>query len=142
MAQARGAIRRRGRIAENDHAHAVAAMPLPEPGAFAVEVPVAPAAIRARTRWQTMIADFHGIYEREYTYRLDAPVEIVGLHLIASAEIGKLEPVDAAEYRRRARKTQKGPPRRRLRDRGRRTRPTIYDAEKLEPGMELRTARP
>jgi N-methylhydantoinase A len=36
--------------------------------------------------------DFHDAYEREYTYRLDAPVEFVGLHLVAEAEIGNLEP--------------------------------------------------
>jgi N-methylhydantoinase A len=36
--------------------------------------------------------DFHDTYEREYTYRLDAPVEFVGLHLVAEAEIGNLEP--------------------------------------------------
>lgn len=35
-------------------------------------------------------ADFHETYEREYTYRLDAPVELVGIHLVASAEVGKL----------------------------------------------------
>ncbi len=34
---------------------------------------------------------FHEAYEREYTYRLDAPVEMVGIHLVASAEVGKLE---------------------------------------------------
>lgn len=33
---------------------------------------------------------FHETYEREYTYRLDAPVEMVGIHLVASAEVGKL----------------------------------------------------
>ncbi len=31
-------------------------------------------------------------YEREYTYRLDAPVELVTYHLIAMAEVDKLEP--------------------------------------------------
>ncbi len=35
-------------------------------------------------------ANFHDTYEREYTYRLDAPVEMVGVHLVASAEVGKL----------------------------------------------------
>lgn len=35
--------------------------------------------------------DFHETYEREYTYRLDAPVEMVGIHLVAKAEVGKLE---------------------------------------------------
>jgi N-methylhydantoinase A len=29
-------------------------------------------------------------YEREYTYRLNAPVEMVGLHVVATAEVGKL----------------------------------------------------
>ena len=33
---------------------------------------------------------FHETYEREYTYRLDAPVEMVGIHLVASGEVGKL----------------------------------------------------
>ena len=37
------------------------------------------------------IADaFHAAYEKEYTYRLEAPVEMVGIHLVASAEVGKL----------------------------------------------------
>ena len=34
---------------------------------------------------------FHQTYEREYTYRLNAPVEMVGIHLVASAEVGKLK---------------------------------------------------
>jgi N-methylhydantoinase A len=37
-------------------------------------------------------ASFHDSYEREYTYRLDAPVEFVGGHLVAVAEVGKLAP--------------------------------------------------
>jgi N-methylhydantoinase A len=35
---------------------------------------------------------FHSEYEREYTYRLEAPVELVGFHVVASADIGKLTP--------------------------------------------------
>jgi N-methylhydantoinase A len=35
---------------------------------------------------------FHAVYEREYTYRLDAPVEFVGTHVVAIAEVGKLTP--------------------------------------------------
>ncbi|MCL4121895.1 UNVERIFIED_CONTAM: hypothetical protein GTU68_004330 [Idotea baltica] len=39
----------------------------------------------------TQIADnFHALFEKEYTYRLDAPVEMVGIHLVARAEVGKL----------------------------------------------------
>jgi N-methylhydantoinase A len=37
---------------------------------------------------------FHATYEREYTYRLDAPVELVGLHLVAAVEVGKLVPAE------------------------------------------------
>jgi N-methylhydantoinase A len=35
---------------------------------------------------------FHASYEREYTYRLDAPIEFVGVHVVAVAEVGKLAP--------------------------------------------------
>ncbi len=34
-------------------------------------------------------ASFHESYEREYTYRLGAPVEMVGIHLVAAVEVGK-----------------------------------------------------
>jgi N-methylhydantoinase A len=37
---------------------------------------------------------FHDAYEREYTYRLDAPVEFVGAHVVAFAEVGKLAPAE------------------------------------------------
>lgn len=33
---------------------------------------------------------FHATYEREYTYRLAAPLEFVGLHVVATADVGKL----------------------------------------------------
>lgn len=79
-------------------------------------------------------ADFHEIYEREYTYRLDAPVEMVGLHLVARAEVGKLDmqpaPLGDADA---------GPA---LKDRRMvdyalegRHEATIYDGTKLRPGM-------
>ena len=32
-------------------------------------------------------ADFHAAYQLEYTYRLNAPVEMVGIHLVARAEL-------------------------------------------------------
>ena len=41
-------------------------------------------------RLSEIAAAFHETYEREYTYRLDAPVEMVGIHLVVSAEVGKL----------------------------------------------------
>jgi len=79
-------------------------------------------------------ADFHDTYEREYTYRLDAPVEMVGIHLIASAEVGKLSMVENPATDRPVREALKG--RRRVdyalegiheAD--------IYDGTRLDPGM-------
>jgi N-methylhydantoinase A len=81
-----------------------------------------------------MLDRFHAVYEREYTYRLPAPVEIVGLHLVASAEVGKLELERQAVTGASLAAALKG---RRsvdyalegihLAD--------IYDADRLEPGM-------
>jgi N-methylhydantoinase A len=39
-----------------------------------------------------ILEHFHTNYEREYTYRLAAPVELVTYHLIALAEVDKLTP--------------------------------------------------
>jgi N-methylhydantoinase A len=83
-----------------------------------------------------LIARFHAVHEREYTYRLDAPVEIVGLHLVASAEVGKLQlaPLPktgaslaaALKARRMVDYALEGA-----------HEADIYDAEKLEPGMSF-----
>ena len=84
---------------------------------------------------------FHDAYEREYTYRLDAPVEFVGAHVVAIAEVGKLEPAPLPATGRRAR-------RRARRDGARVDYATegvheaeIYDGELLEPGMASRGRR-
>ena len=58
-----------------------------------VEVELPPGELGADAA-QEIIEDFHAAYEREYTYRLDAPVEFVGVHLVASAEVGKLAPAE------------------------------------------------
>jgi N-methylhydantoinase A len=53
---------------------------------------------------------FRADYEREYTYRLDAPIELVGVHLVAIAEVGKLAPAELPRTGRtldRARKTRR-----------------------------------
>jgi N-methylhydantoinase A len=102
---------------------------------FAVEVPVAPGPF-GPDEMQAMIANFHVIYEREYSYRLNAQVDIIGLHLIASADIGKLEivplPVTGASIESAVK--------------GRRNvdyategihQATIYDGKKLEPGLQF-----
>jgi N-methylhydantoinase A len=87
-------------------------------------------------RLSAIEASFHETYEREYTYRLDTPVEMVGIHLVASAEVGKLtvkerQPTDAPES---------------AAVKGERDvdyalegihKAAIYDGTKLEPGMEF-----
>ncbi|WP_375552295.1 hydantoinase/oxoprolinase family protein [Rhodophyticola porphyridii] len=79
-------------------------------------------------------SDFHEAYEREYTYRLDAPVEMVGIHLVARAEVGKLT----------MRPAEIGPPEAKPALKGTRQvdyalegkhQADIYDGEKLAPGM-------
>ncbi|HEY0270217.1 MAG TPA: hydantoinase/oxoprolinase family protein, partial [Sphingomonas sp.] len=86
--------------------------------------------------FSAMVATFHQIYEREYTYRLDAAIEIVGLHVIALAEVGKLEIVTLPKTGARIEDAVKG---RRQVDYATEGvhEATIYDAEKLEPGMRF-----
>jgi N-methylhydantoinase A len=84
-----------------------------------------------------LIADsFHGSYEREYTYRLDAPIEFVGAHIVAIAEVGKLMPTplpvtgrslgDALKGRRQVDYATEGV-----------HEADIYAGELLEPGMRF-----
>jgi N-methylhydantoinase A len=102
---------------------------------FAVEVPIAPGPF-GPDEMKAMIANFHAIYEREYSYRLDAQVDIIGLHLIASADIGKLEIVPLPVTGASITSAVKG-----RRDVDYATEgihaATIYDGEKLEPGMRF-----
>jgi N-methylhydantoinase A len=87
-------------------------------------------------RLSAIEADFHETYEREYTYRLKAPVELVGIHLVASAEVGKLtmkeRPLGSAD----ASPAVKGERKVDYALEGIHT-AIIYDGEKLEPGMRL-----
>jgi len=79
-------------------------------------------------------AAFRDTYEREYTYRLKAPVEMVGIHLVASAEVGKLTLRELPATGTPASQAQKGE-----RDVDYALegihRATIYDGDKLESGM-------
>jgi N-methylhydantoinase A len=77
---------------------------------------------------------FHRSYEREYTYRLDAPVEFVAAHLVAVAEVGKLEPATLPRTGRRLDDALKG---RRIVDFATEGmhEADIYVGELLEPGM-------
>jgi N-methylhydantoinase A len=83
-----------------------------------------------------LVSRFHAIYEREYTYRLEAPVEIVGLHLVASAEVGKLRLMPLPKTDATLAAARKG---RRLVDYAMEgvLETDIYDAGRLEPGMRL-----
>ena len=79
---------------------------------------------------------FHKTYEHEYTYRLEMPVELVGIHVVATTEVGKLtmkempnQTTDESEARK-----------------GKREvdyaldgihQAILYDGEKLMPGMKL-----
>ena len=99
-----------------------------------VEVPIDGAVTEAALA--QISADFHEAYEKEYTYRLSAPVEMVGLHVIASAEVGKLKPVERPLTDAPASEALKG---RRIVDYATdgAHEADIYDGEKLLPGMEF-----
>ncbi len=79
-------------------------------------------------------AAFHETYEREYTYRLAAPVEMVGLHVVATVEIGKLAMTRREATGRTLDEARKGARRvdyalDGLHD------AAVYDGGRLEPGM-------
>jgi N-methylhydantoinase A len=82
-------------------------------------------------------AAFHSAYEREYTYRLEAPVEFVGGHLVSVAEVGKLAPAPLARSGRPLSDASKG---RRLVDFATEGshEAEIYDGGRLEPGARFR----
>jgi len=85
---------------------------------------------------QRIADNFHEVYEREYTYRLDSPVELVGFHVVASADVGKLalkelptsgrKIEDALKERRNVDYTEAGE-----------HKAAIYDGGLLEPGMRF-----
>jgi N-methylhydantoinase A len=97
-----------------------------------VEVPLADGPVDPAV----VAEDFHTAYEREYTYRLDAPVEFVGAHVVAVAEVGKLAPVapartgasleDARKARRSVDYATEGV-----------HQADVYDGDRLEPGMRF-----
>ncbi|MGY6710160.1 MAG: hydantoinase/oxoprolinase family protein [Rhizobiaceae bacterium] len=87
-------------------------------------------------RLSAIEASFHETYEREYTYRLEAPVEMVGIHLVASAEVGKLTVKERQPTGTPASAAMKGE-----RDVDYALegvhKAAIYDGTKLEPGIEF-----
>jgi N-methylhydantoinase A len=83
-----------------------------------------------------IVETFHEAYEREYTYRLDAPVEFVGTHLVAIAEVGKLTPVPLPSTGRKLESAVKGERSVDYATDGVHL-ATVYDGALLEPGMGL-----
>lgn len=81
-------------------------------------------------------AAFHETYEREYTYRLKAPVELVGIHVVASAEVGKLTMQEKPKSTTPASAAVKGERKVDYALEGIHD-ATIYDGTTLEPGMHF-----
>lgn len=98
-----------------------------------VEVPLPEGTIDAAAV-DAIAERFHDSYEREYTYRLDAPIELVGAHVVAIAEVGKLSPAPLPRTGRRLEETLKG---RRLVDYATDGvhEARVFVGELLEPGM-------
>jgi len=100
-----------------------------------VEITIPGGEITAETL-PVILETFHSDYEREYTYRLKAPVELVCYHLIAIAEVDKLKPqkiqpggkklADAVKGKRKVDFIEDG-----IHE------ATIYAGELLEPGMKF-----
>ena len=79
---------------------------------------------------------FHDIYQRHYTYRLDVPVEFVGLHAVATAEVGKLAAAGRAVTGATLADVVKGTRRVDYALEGSHD-ATLYDGDRLEPGMRF-----
>jgi N-methylhydantoinase A len=79
---------------------------------------------------------FDADYEREYTYRLSAPAELVCYHLVAVAEVEKLKP---EKHSRTGRKLEEAVKAKREVDyvEAGVHLATIYDGDALEPGMSF-----
>ena len=85
---------------------------------------------------ESILEHFHTNYEREYTYRLNAPVELVTYHLIAMAEVDKLKPEKLPQGDGKIENAVKG-----HRDvdylRAGIHRATLYTGDTLAPGMSF-----
>jgi len=79
---------------------------------------------------------FHADYEREYTYRLAAPVELVCYHLIAIADVDKLKPEKLPATGRKIESAVKEKRQVDYVEAGIHQ-ATIYNGDALEPGMSF-----
>jgi len=65
-----------------------------------VRVPL-PAGALDGSQWEAISESFHAHYERQYTYRLDSPIELVSYHLAAFAPVHQPRPPKLAPGRGR-----------------------------------------
>ena len=86
---------------------------------------------------EALVRAFHTSYEQYYTYRLDASVELVEAHIVATVEVGKLKPVAVPSTGRSVDEARKGRRRVDYADDGIHT-ADIYDGDLLEADMEFR----
>jgi len=80
--------------------------------------------------------NFHEIYKREYTYRLDAPIEIVGIHTVVTADIGTFQIAEVDKSGATVDVAKKGIREVDFAQDGTHD-ASIYDGALLEPGMEF-----
>ena len=100
-----------------------------------LEIPLCPEQLKQDFP-AALVESFHSNYQREYTYKLSAPVELVSLHLVARVEVGKLmpeklektgrQPEDAIKTTRQVDYAEEGI-----------HNTIIYDGGALEPGMKF-----
>jgi N-methylhydantoinase A len=83
-----------------------------------------------------IIESFHSNFEREYTYRLEAPAELVCYHLVAIAEVDKLKPEKHPRTGFALESAVKGQRQVDFVEYGIHE-ATIYNGDDLEPGMSL-----
>jgi N-methylhydantoinase A len=102
--------------------------------AHSVEVLLPDGEVRDSTMAQIRDS-FHAEYEREYSYRLEAPVELVGFHVVASAGIGKLTPKKMPSSGRKIEEAVKV--KRKVDYVTGVHEAVIYDGDRLEPGMRF-----
>ena len=86
---------------------------------------------------EQLVQAFHTSYEQYYTYRLDASVELVEAHIVATVEVGKLKPVAVPSTGRSVDEARKGRRQVDYANGGVHT-AGIYDGDLLEADMEFR----
>jgi N-methylhydantoinase A len=100
-----------------------------------VEIPLPDGAITT-AQLDQIVERFRSDYEKEYTYRLPAPAEMVCFHLVTLAEVDKLKPNKRQRAGRKLENTIKGTRAVDFVETGI-SEATIYDGMLLEPGMSF-----